>query len=443
MDIDNPYFGRIKTERKKRGWDVARMASELRKASDEPKKLPAALSVQRNIERWESGRVKRISERYRLLYAAVFDIPETELFPSPPPRQTRRTPASIADDEDMERRKLLGSLVALGAVSNPAFDALSDIQGSIERALGADTAAHLDDWEEALAEYEYTYLITPRAQIIPELATDLITVRSLMGRERPDTPLYRSWCRVVAGLSLLLAKALSSQQRPREARTWWTTAQQAAGTSGDVNLSLWISGESLIHGLYERRPAPILLRRANDAVGRAGDVPHPGLATVLAARAQVLAIDGRADEADGTLRDVASLVSRLPASITSDRRSLAGFGEGNVRYTEAFVHAHLGDSGRVSTAVDRALDLMPSDHLGYRTRLELLRGFGMVRAHDTTEGVRHAQRAIEANPSARTALMAATIAEDVLDAVPSGDRHSPLVGGYRELLADGGSSVVT
>jgi len=437
----NPISGRLKTERKKRGWDIPRMAVELRKASDQPGKLPNLLSLQRNIERWEAGQVTKISERYRLLYAAAFDIPDSGLFP---PTPTGRTASDTADDDDMERRKLLGSLVALGAATSPALDALNEIQGSVERILGTDANAHLDDWEETLAEYGYTFPATPKAQIIPELATDLVTVRATMGRIKPTGHVFRSWCRIMAGLSMLLAKALSGEHRPREARTWWTTAQQAADASGDVDLSLWVSGEQLIHGLYERRPVPILLRRADDVVERAGDVTHRGFITVLAARAQLLALDGgRPGEAERALQQTAALFAELPSSITSERRSLVGWGEDRLRYTETFVHAHQGDADLVTAAAARALELIPRDQRRFRTQLELLHGFGLVRSGDVTEGVRHAQGALESDPGARSSLMSATIAGDVLDAVPAAARREPLVVGYRELLSGDSRRAIT
>ena len=76
-------------------------------------------------------------------------------------------------------------------------------------------------------------------------------------------------------------------------------------------------------------------------------------------------------------------------------------------------------------------------------QLELLNGFGLVRSGDVTEGVRHAQGALERDPAARGSLMASTIAEDVLDAVPAAARREPLVAGYRELLAGDSPKSIT
>ncbi|MFC4912608.1 hypothetical protein [Actinomadura gamaensis] len=60
------------------------MAMELRDAAEHPHKMPSIASLQRNIERWESGDVQRISERYRILYGRALNMPEDELFDTSP-----------------------------------------------------------------------------------------------------------------------------------------------------------------------------------------------------------------------------------------------------------------------------------------------------------------------------------------------------------------------
>jgi len=74
---------RLRAERKRRRWDAARLAREMLAVMDDTQR-PTVASLARSIERWEKGQVTRITERYRLVYAEVFGIPEAELFaPSP------------------------------------------------------------------------------------------------------------------------------------------------------------------------------------------------------------------------------------------------------------------------------------------------------------------------------------------------------------------------
>lgn len=71
---------RLRQERKARGWDIEEMAAQLRNAAKQPHKMPSVSSLRRNVERWESGEVVRITERYRILYARALRMREDELF---------------------------------------------------------------------------------------------------------------------------------------------------------------------------------------------------------------------------------------------------------------------------------------------------------------------------------------------------------------------------
>jgi transcriptional regulator with XRE-family HTH domain len=95
---------RLRAERKARGWDIPRMARELRDAAEHPHRMPSVASLVRNIERWEAGVVRRISERYRLLYGRALRMPDDELFgtgPAGPP-----PPAAAEGDSDAIRAML-------------------------------------------------------------------------------------------------------------------------------------------------------------------------------------------------------------------------------------------------------------------------------------------------------------------------------------------------
>lgn len=423
----------LRSERKRRGWDIPRMAQQLRDASDQPHKMPSSASIQRNIERWEAGQVTRLSERYRLLYATAFDIPDERLFP---PGQPQQAPTDGTHDEDVERRRLLQALVALGAVASPALDALHHIQDSVDRAIGVDAGLHLEEWEETVAEYGYTYSSTPAQKLLPDVAADLVTVRTAMSRLKTSDRLFPSWCRVTSGLAVLMAKTMSDLSQPREARMWWVTAQQAADASGDSDLSLWIGAERLVYGMYEQRPIPLLLRKADDIAGRAPQTPCRGLTHLLTVRAQLLALDGREDAARAGLRQCGQVFGQLPDTITKDTRSLAGWSEYRLRYTETWVYAYLGELAQLDTSANRARSLLTSKHRLGPTQLSLLQAFARVREGDVTEGVRSAQSVYGEHPAEFRTVMVKSLAGLVLDAVPSTQRTESMVSGYRELLAD-------
>lgn len=338
-------------------------------------------------------------------------------------------------DDEMQRRSLLQSLAALGAASSPAAQALQRIRDGVDHALGRDDASRLGEWEETVAEYGYTYLLTPPHLLLRELAADLVTVQQVMkGRGGGQLP---PWHRVTGGLAALMAKTLCNLGQSRLAREWWITAQHAADAAGDADLALWVRGERLVHGLYEGRPAVVLLRNADQAIGRAGGVPSRGLLHVRSVRAQLLALEGAHGQAITELEACAEIFGGLPSSVTGEVRSVAGWAEDRLRYTEAWVHAHTGDRDRLDAAVARTREVLPADDKRVRVQVDLLRAAGHVRAGDTTEGVRLAHAIYEAQPDEHRTVMVTSLAGQVADAVPARHRADPVVVGYTELLTSG------
>ncbi|MEU5992841.1 helix-turn-helix domain-containing protein [Spirillospora sp. NPDC047418] len=336
------------------------------------------------------------------------------------------------EDDEMQRRRLLQALATLGAASSPAVEAVQCIRDGVDRVIGRDESSHLDEWEETVAEYGYTYLLLPPQRLLRDLAADLVTVQRITGQRTGDRSLP-SWYRVTGGLAALMAKTLCNMGQSRMARDWWVTAQHAADASRDADLSLWIRGEQIVHGLYENRPSVLLLRKADQAV--ASGTACRGLLHVRTVRAQLLALEGAREEAAAELRMCEEIFGCLPASVTGEVRSVAGWAEDRLRYTEAWVHAHAGERDRVDTAVARAAQVLPGDDPRVRVQLDLLRAAGHVRAGDTTEGVQHAHIVYETQPTEHRTVMVTSLARQVSEAVPARDRDLPVVAGYRELLS--------
>ncbi|TYB47805.1 transcriptional regulator [Actinomadura chibensis] len=120
----------LRHERRARGWDIPRMAHELREASDYPHKMPSERSLTRYIERWEDGQVRRITERYRILYARALSMSQEELFEDDP----QEPPISVPTQGDVEAiRMMLNALMAADRrfggrrIRRQADDYLSDV----------------------------------------------------------------------------------------------------------------------------------------------------------------------------------------------------------------------------------------------------------------------------------------------------------------------------
>ncbi|MFC5750492.1 helix-turn-helix domain-containing protein [Actinomadura rugatobispora] len=342
------------------------------------------------------------------------------------------------EDDEMQRRRLLQSLITLGAASSPAVEALQHIRDGVDRAIGRDEGSHLDDWEETVAEYGYSILQLPPHRTIPELAADLVTVQRVASRHVGGRQ-YPAWCRVNSNLSMLMAKTLGSAGQPRLARDWWTTAEHAATTSGDADLRVMVTAERLIQGMYEERPAAVMLRRADATLARAPRAPGRGTAQLHTARTQLLALQGDGAAAATALRTAEEYLQQLPASVTRNSPSVFAYGEDRVRYTEVWAHAYVGGSlGELEEAVERALHALPDDEPPRRpAQLRLLHAAGLVRAGDVTEGVRHAHAVYEAQPADQRSTMVTSLAKQVMEAVPEAGRKQPGVAAYGELLASG------
>jgi hypothetical protein len=410
-----------------RGWVVADTARELKQRRGS---LPSIQNLTHMIRSdWESGK-HRPGPQYRALLCAVYGVHESEVFDG----DTSPPQSPSGDEDEMERRKLLQALAALGVSASPITDPLQSIQDSVNRSLGRDETSHLEEWEEALTEYGYTYLVLPPRRLFADLAADLVAVRSITSRSRHRGGLYPDWCRVTGGLAALMAKTLCNLGQPREARTWWVTAQHAADTSHDTDLSLWVSGERMIHGLYERRPTAILLRQANAAAERAPASPCRGLAHIRTVRAQLLALAGQLDEAVQEIHRSHEVFEQLPGAVTDEAGSIAHWGEDRLRYTEAWVYAHLGERGQLDQAVARAHEVLPPAEHRSRTQINLLQAFGHVRAGDVAEGIRHAQATYADYPVEQRTVMVTCLADQVWEVVPSQRRDDPGVTAYRELL---------
>ncbi|MEV8637222.1 hypothetical protein AB0395_36825 [Streptosporangium sp. NPDC051023] len=337
----------------------------------------------------------------------------------------------------MERRRLLQTLATLGITSSPVFDSLHTIRDSVGQSLGRDERLDVEMWEETVSEYGYSYRLTPPQQLLQEVAADLVAVRQAMSRTGSRDRLFRSWCRVTGGLSLIMAKTLCNLGQSRQARPWWATALDAAELSGDPNLSTWIRGEQLIHGLYDRRPTPVLLRQADAALSGYADSAYRGVPEISAARAQVLVNHGMPAEAVAELHRCGEVFEKLPGSVTGNTRSIEGWGAARLGYTQAWVYAYLGDRDRLDQAVSQTHEALdPSDpSRRFRVQLALLQAMGHVRSGDVTEGVRHAQAVYETYPAEQRTTMVTRLADEVLEAVPVAERGGSSVADYRELLA--------
>lgn len=424
-----------------------RAARELAEREGEPGLVKLTVSS-RQWERWYAGDVKtepypdasRVLEHMfgypiqRLLAPVSEEVDGGQHGGNEPETGASWFAGQPGAEEDMERRLLLQSLAALGVAISPATHALEAIRGSFGTAFGHDDRNHLDDWEEAVTEYGYAYLTTSPVKLIPDLAADIVAVRSIVARLSAEDAGYRGWCRIGGILSGLMAKSLSNLGNPRGSRQWWNIAQHVIDSSGDLNLGLWVRGQRIIHGLYENRPAQLLLRQAETARDFARGHTCAGMADVSTGHAQASVLSGDYRSAEEELSRAAEILSRLPSVVTGDTRSVMGWGEAQLRYTEAWVYAHMGNEEKTDRAARRALQLYPETDTRSPAQIKLMQAFARIRHGDISEGIRSAQAVYEPLVSEQCTTMVDALAQRVLTGVPPEARNRSDVAAYRALV---------
>lgn len=337
-------------------------------------------------------------------------------------------------EEQLERRRLLQSLAALGVGISPLSQALETVRTAFGGTVGYDDRHHLDSWEEAIADYGYSYLTTSPDNLIPGLAADLVTVRSIIREISSTSPEYRSWCRVSGVLSGIMAKTLSNQGQSRESRQWWNMAEYLTGESGDLNAGAWVRGQRIIHGLYENRRLQVLSRQVEAATEFGHNYACAGLADVTTGWAQVAVLLDDNRSAEDALHRTESILSRLPSSVTEDTSSIMGWGEAQLRYTEAWVYAHIGDEDETDRAAERALQLYPESDTRSPAQIRLIQAFARIRSGDVSEGVRQASAIYEPLVSEQRTTMLDALAMQILNSVPVEARQRTDVDEYRALV---------
>lgn len=338
--------------------------------------------------------------------------------------------------DPMQRRSLLfglGGAATLGLAA-PGLALEAARHGLMLSAAEEQAALAVEEWQEIVTDYGYTIMRMPPAELLDSLTVDLIGLQLALNRTSNQTTMHELR-RVGALLAHLMALTVGGVGQLREAGRWWRTARRVADESGDRYTSMWIRGREVVRALYERRTLPVVLTLVEQAEH---DGPRPPVTVrpeLLAGKAQVLAMLGRSQEAEATLRELREVFADLPPEATRDTDSWFSWPENRLRFTESFVYSELGQFQQATEAQDRALALYEPTYIRGPAQIELQRARCLVGCGDTANGVRHAQDTISQLPSKHRALPIIELGRKVLAAVPVEDRRLPAVTEFAEYLA--------
>ncbi|MGA4730141.1 helix-turn-helix domain-containing protein [Micromonospora taraxaci] len=321
---------------------------------------------------------------------------------------------------DMRRRTMLRAMTALAA--GPAVAPLAEWE-ALRHGLGDAATPHHDEWEQIVADYGHGYYRQARPALMAQLSADLTVLQHQIAAERGAR--RASLLRAAARLSVVVALSLVATGQIVLGRRWWQTAHRVANQSGDIETRVLVRAWDVVNGCYDgRRPSmvvaltdevlPLLQRQATSAV-----------CGLLAGRAQALSLAGRHSEAVATVRQLADLAQRLPATVVGDVESLWGWPEHRVHHTESWVYTHAGRLGDAESAQTRVLDLYPASQARLRAQVQLHQAARLIRGGHIPDGLRCAADTLDALPVHLHNHVLRSVTAQVTDAVPVVERSRP------------------
>lgn len=415
---------RLSAERETRGWSKPAMAKALYSARDLRPNGTQVESLARQIRKYEKG--ENFPREWAAAYATAFDTTEDALF---------GRIDGCDDNEDVNRRTLLGLVATAATASSLARDA-EPLRDAFEAAVAADADDRdADTWERVAYDYAHEVSFAPAAVLQPELAADFAELTRLApsGRGTARTRLIH----VAAQLAALIAINLTNLGEGRAARRWWRTAARAADQTGDHTAAARIRGKAAVISLYAETPRLSVVEAAEEAIGIGRGAPD-GIVNARAAKAQALAELGRHDEAADALDDLCGVFEQLPETVRSERGSW-GWSEGRLHFVTSLVHTCAGDIEPAMSAQDAALAICSDRSWKFRGQIEMHRAGVLIRAGDVGEGTRHMTRTLERLPSEQRgdALLKGSAMTALRLAAP-GEAGRPSIGEAHELLTSTG-----
>jgi hypothetical protein len=329
---------------------------------------------------------------------------------------------ALAQGDEMERRHLF-QLAGWGLLAqSPIFSTGEHIRQMLERTLGTSEGRPEDQWEAVCADHMNALCTQPPAQARDDLLIDLAILHQQMSAATPEQIIRLH--RIGAWMSTMHANLLTRLGEYGPARRWWRTARQAADESQDVDMQVWVRGTEAVFGLYSPRSTEVVLTLARDAQSLAAGRVTPGLFQALGAEAQTLAVMGRQQEAQDSVRRLHELIGR------SSTDGQFGWTSDCAWFVASWVHSFGGATEAAREARDSTLAQSPYYQNAANVRLH--EAISVAGSGGHNEGLHLATQVLsDLDPAYRTRMITHT-ARRVLDIIPADKRAVlPALGDYR------------
>jgi Helix-turn-helix domain len=275
------------------------------------------------------------------------------------------------------------------------------------------------EWKAVVDGYAATYATTPVGELLPQLTADVQLLRAV--------PRSGEVAGAVAEVGVLMGLTLAALGRVRAAARWWSTARLAADSSGEPGIAARVRAWEAWSAPAEGRPLPEALMRADEAATSA--LEPRDRARALGARARVLALLNRSEEARRTLHELQQVSESLRGTT-----ALFEWPQYETDRVGSFVCTALGDTLHASVAQDRALAACPLECRRERAELELQSAECLIRDGEVATGLATAMRVLVELDDRWHTHHLYDVAGRALAAVQGRDAGRPAVRDYRELL---------
>ncbi|MFF1834172.1 transcriptional regulator [Streptomyces sp. NPDC058231] len=373
-----------------------------------------------NLKRWESER-RLPTPVWHDPIARVYGLTKGDVVRAVAASRGHRR-SQGKEDEDVNRRKFLGSAAVAVGVST-TLPGMAQAREGIDDALTGSGEGDLAYLEAAFERHRGGYRGRSPHAVLTDMRADLDLLRDALGRPHPAKT-RADLARITAGIAGLVAIIQHDRGDQPDAARWFTTAEKAAGESGDRQMCAWVLARHAMVPLNYGSPqaAARLAGRARRVAGRA---PTAAAALAAAVSARSLAAIGDRDGANKAVTDARSLAERLDGPDIADTWFGYPLQKHHVHLSQA--HMLLGDVAAAYAAQRSALKLTGTPSVMSRALLRM----------DTALCLR-----VEGDPSA-----AADMAVETFERLPTSYRtglvrsraeglHHQLTGRHRDRLGE-------